>query len=151
MIDMALVRQHLKMDEGNDDEEALVEHYLASAVKIAEGYIHSRIVASDSARQAEIDSLRLRLGALRDDIQAELDRDDDDTTVLDSLRTMERRTRAQLHAVIDAIELDPAISAAILLILSHLYRNRQDSAEIPQRAADILNPYIVYGSMFYDW
>ena len=80
MIDLALVKLHLRVD--GDEEDALIGVYVQAALGHAMQYLNRRLIATEDAREGDCDAL-----------------------------------------VINA-----DIQAAVLLLVGHLYANREEEA-----------------------
>lgn len=153
MIDLALARQHLKIDEGDDTEDDLVEQYLASAVSACEGYCNRKFYLNAVARETDyelamIDLAEARL--VRDEALGEAD-DCDKPIITDRYNSQRAACLRRIHGVV----VDDTIRAAILMMLGHFYRNRQEvvvaqysgATQLPAGAKRILEPYLWIGNL----
>lgn len=153
MIDLDLVRQHLKADEGVEDD--LIEQYFASARSACEGYCNRKLY--DEAAD-QISDYTAALAALVDaqearDAAIEAAGDDD---LLKQIAT-DRYTSARSAVLFrcNGIVINDIIIAAMLLMTGHFYRNRQEvvagqyagATQIPAGAKRLLEPYLWVGDL----
>lgn len=152
MLDIELVLQHIKAD-AEDIEAALIEQYLASAVSSCENYCNRRIYA-------DIDAKNDDYGVALSDLEAAHTERDAVLNVSENCDVREaaiNRYNQKKHAVkrrLVGVVLDDTISAAILMMVGHFYRNRQEVvvtqgnvAQIPAGAKRLLEPYLWVGNL----
>jgi hypothetical protein len=152
-IDVAI--QHLRAD---DDDPAFIQGLLDAAEGAAADYMNRNFYADqeqlDAARASVLD-LRLNARAAYTAAMetAGLVQDVDSSTAAanDAERAF-KEAFSQATAIARGIVLNRTIQAACLLILGHLYTNREDvitsygaasAAEIPMGSRYLLNPYRV--------
>lgn len=152
MIDIDVIRQHLKLDEG-DIEDDLLAQYTASAVRTCETYCNRVFYADEAAREAGRDK------AWDDLLQARVDRDtardlaEDDCRLLGIIEDTYNSAVADCLSRTHGVIVDDTIRAAILMTIGHFYRNRQNVvvganvAQIPMDAERILQPYLWIGDI----
>lgn len=143
-IDLDTARKVLKAD---GDDDALITRYLAGARAICEGFCNRKFY--DTQEESDADFTL----ALADLEAAELAR----TTALDAAsetggaRTAITNRYVQVIGTIkgriNGIVVDDLIEAAILITLGHLYFNREDAPQVPQRAQRILQPRLWIGDL----
>lgn len=153
LIDLPTARAHLRLEDDYPDEQ--VELYLNAAEKTAALFMNRRIYADQAALDAEILTVPAALLAAGTTyttaIQANLAitdlvaRSADDAYAL-SVYEAAQTTGYQIRA---GIVIDDAIRAGILLILGHLFEQRQDTvvgasvATLPMGSRSVLMPYRV--------
>ena len=152
MIDLELAREHLKADE-EDVEDDLIEQYIASAVSACEGYCNRKFYDDETARAADYTAA---LGDMQTAIAAR------DTALAaatnDEVRNIINNDyiakRGSVLARCNGIVVDDTVTAAILLMLGHFYRNRQEvvvsqasATQLPAGAKRILEPYLWIGDL----
>jgi hypothetical protein len=153
MLDLALVRVHLKADE-EDIEDALLEQYLASAITICEGYCNRRFYEDAAQASADYTQAKADYTAMVAARTAELE----GVTDCD-LRNMIVDNYIQKFGAIkgrmNGIVVNETIRAAILFMVGHLYVNREEvvvgqyagATQIPAGARRILEPYLWIGDL----
>ena len=153
MIDYELVVQHLKTD-GDEDEKVLIEQYVASALRICEGYCNRKFYESDEARDADFQSAMLYMRNTATSFTSSYD---------NALSHEEKQIlynnyisrRAGIYFRTNGIVINDTIVAAVLLMTGHLYRNRQEvvvsqysgATQLPAGARKILEPYLWIGEI----
>lgn len=152
-IDIDLVRQHLKVD-ADDAEDELIEQYIESAVAICEGYCNRKFYQDAEALAEDRSGAKTELVQAKSARDAELE-DTEDCDVQRMIRDAWISTRAAILARYNGVVQDANIVAAILLVIGRLYRVRQDVAagqnatavQIPEGARRILEPYVWIGDL----
>jgi len=152
MIDLALAIQHLKADPGAEDD--LIAQYLASAVSACENYCNRKFYLDDATWYADY------VLALNDLVTAQEERDAAfEATTSCSLRSITEdrynSKRAKILQRCHGLVVDDTIRAAILMMLGHFYRNRQEvvvgqssgATQLPAGARRILEPYLWIGDL----
>lgn len=152
MIDLPLVRVHLKADP-EDIEDALITQYIESAVSICEGYCNRKFYADSTAQSAGMDEALVELADLRlwwEGVVAE-EHTPFERHMLDDQRISRY---AAIRRKAQGIVIDGTIKAAILLTVGHLYANRQDVVvgtgpvnQLPVGAKRMLEPYLWIGDL----
>ena len=154
MIDLALARQHLKIDEGDTTEDTLVTQYINSATSACEGYCNRKFYATQDALDIDYAAARTAL----DDARTARDTALEGVTDCDTRSIITDRYNSQRAAClrrIHGIVVDDTIRAAILMMLGHFYRNRQEvvvaqysgATQLPAGAKRILEPYLWVGDL----
>lgn len=153
MIDLELAREHLKADD-EEVEDTLIETYIAGAVGACEGYCNRKFYEDNAARLAD---RVLALEGLDEAIEYR-------NTALAAATNCEVRNviendyiaaRGKLLQRLNGIVINPTITAAILMMLGHFYRNRQEvvvaqysgATQLPAGAKRILEPYLWIGDL----
>lgn len=153
MIDYDLALVHLKAD-GEDVEEPLILQYIASAQSICEGYCNRKFFPGAEERTTAVDAALLAVAVADDDYDAALAAATNDT-VRGLLTNDHIRRIAELTQIVNGIVVDGTITAAMLMTLGHLYKNRQEviagqqssATQVPAGAMRMLQPYLWIGDL----
>ena len=142
-IDIDTARAAVKAD-GDDDE--LVMRYLNGARGICQGYCNRNFY--DTQEEADADFMAA-LTELQDAENARYALLESVTTVTQkhAVRSRYAEIIGRIKQRINGIVVDDLIEAAILMTLANLYFNREDSTQVPQRAARVLQPYLWIGDL----
>lgn len=153
-VTLAEAKAHLRV-YGNDDD-ALIGIYIAAAEKSAVAIVDRGVYADDAAQEAAIDAAP---GALADATVAysaaitaahELADACDKAAAIKAANASYIRAQVAFRRATDGIVADDIIKAATLLIIGHLYENREDVvagqalSKLPNGAEWLLNAYKVY-------
>lgn len=152
MIDLPLVRVHLKADP-EDIEDDLITQYIESAVSICEGYCNRKFYADSATQRAGMDEALVELADLHlwwEGVMVE-----EHTPLERHMLDDQRISRyAAIRRKAQGIIIDGTIKAAILLTVGHLYANRQDVVvgtgpvnQLPVGAKRMLEPYLWIGDL----
>lgn len=153
MIELALAREHLKAD-AEDIEDALIQQYIDSAVSICEGYCNRKFYEDAAEQVIDFDAAVAELKLAKDDYDADVaTTEDPDVIVMYANRLT--RARGDCLRRTNGIVIDNTITAAILMTVGHLYRNRQDvvagqaaaAVQMPVGAQRVLQPYLWIGEL----
>ena len=152
VIDMAIARHHLREPE---DDEAYLLGLLEAAEQSAADYLQRQFFADteglSTARMlvpAARAAAREAYDAARAQANSVADGENRQAALADAER-VRRETLDQCEAIAQGMVINPAIQAACLLTLGHLYANREDvvvgtiTAEMPKGATALLTPYRV--------
>lgn len=145
---------HLRVDSA--DEDALIGVYITAAEQMAIALLDRGVYADDTAlgvaKAAAPGELDTAIAAYESAIAA-AEALADETAKAASIQTagngLLRAKVAHRHAM-DGMVVNEAIKAAVLLIVGHLYANREDVvagvsvAQMPNGAEWLLQPYKVY-------
>lgn len=145
---------HLRVDSA--DEDALIGVYITAAEQMAIALLDRGVYADDTAlgvaKAAAPGELDTAIAAYESAIAA-AEALADETAIAAAIQTagngLLRAKVAHRHAM-DGMVVNEAINAAVLLIVGHLYVNREDVvtgvsvAQMPNGAEWLLQPYKVY-------
>lgn len=155
MIDPALAREHLKADN-EDVEDDLLAQYIASSKTICEGYCNRKFYEDAEALAED------RILAKADLTLAITERDEElsdlehgSCEVRNAVSNVWIIHIAAIKARLNGIVVDDTVIAAMLLVLGHLYFNRQEvvvaqysgATQLPAGAKRILEPYLWIGDL----
>jgi len=150
VIDIDLAMRHLLAEP---DDQLLIEAQLAAAEEAAAQFLQRRFFADSDALQEAKSGIAARMAAVRllyDAAKVSADVIDD---LGDRCRLREQARQAYGDALEDidkdayGILINPAITAACLLKLGHLFANREEvvtgiiATELPQASKSLLMPY----------
>lgn len=148
-IETALL--HLRVDE--DADKPLIQAQLDAAEEMAVQYLQRRFYADQASLSAAGALVPAAITSTRVSYEqavaaAELIVDVDDRRyALDRAKRAFTRARCDVEAIAAGLVINPAIQAAVLLTLGHLYANREDVAivsnvyELPINSRQMLTPY----------
>ena len=145
---------HLRVDSA--DEDALIGVYITAAEQMAIALLDRGVYADDTAlgvaKAAAPGELDTAIAAYESAIAA-AEALADETAKAASIQTACNgllRAKVAHRQAIDGMVVNEAIKAAVLLIVGHLYANREDVvagvsvAQMPNGAEWLLQPYKVY-------
>lgn len=147
MLDLDLVREHLKADV-EDVEEELLEQYVSSATSICANYCNRALYEDEDARAEDYTAAITEYGQLKTARETALN----GVTDCD-LRNMIVDTYIQKFAAVKrrivGIAVDDTIRAAILMTVGFVYVQREDVTRdnIPMGVRRILEPYLWIGDL----
>lgn len=153
MIDLVLAREHLKADD-EDVEDGLIERYIASAKSACEGYCNRKFYEDETTRAADYIAALAELKAAKEARDAALAATDD-CDVQNIVNNTWISARANCMARCNGVVIDDTITAAMLMMLGHFYRNREEvvvgqysgASQLPAGAKRILEPYLWIGDL----
>ena len=153
MIDLNLARAHLKADD-EDVEDALIEQYIASAVSACEGYCNRKFYENATEQTTDFDAALGELASANEQYNTDI-ATTEDCELLSIYHDRLIRARGDVLRRINGIVIDGTITAAILMMLGHFYRNRQEvvvaqysgATQLPAGARRILEPYLWIGNL----
>jgi hypothetical protein len=150
-IDTAI--EHLRAE---DDDRAFVQGLLDAVEEAAAGYLQRALYADhaslDAARSSVTvirEAARLRYGIALTEAGLILDMDDRNAAITDS-KSLLREAQEEANAIARGLVMTPQIQAACLLMLGHLYTNREDvvagsgtmsAVVLPKGSKFLLDPY----------
>lgn len=155
MIDITLVRQHLKADP-EPVEDALIEQYIASAQTICEGYCNRKFYATPEDKADALLAYPAQLQTIKDEYDARIENvPEDDNETRSIANSLYATAIGELRQRINGVVVDNTIRAALLMTIGHLYKNRQDvitgqnasATKVPIGAQRILQPYLWIGNL----
>ena len=145
---------HLRVDSA--DEDALIGVYITAAEQMAIALLDRGVYADDTAlgvaKAAAPGELDTAIAAYESAIAA-AEALADETSKAASIQTAGNgllRAKVAHRQAMDGMVVNEAIKAAVLLIVGHLYANREDVvagvsvAQMPNGAEWLLQPYKVY-------
>ena len=153
-VTLAEAKSHLRV-YGNDDD-ALIGIYIAAAEKSAVAIVDRGVYADDAAKEAAIDAAPAALSAATAAYTAaitaahEMADACEQESAITAANTKYIRAQVAFRQVMDGIVADDIIKSAALLIVGHLYENREDVvagqalSKLPNGAEWLLAPYKVY-------
>jgi hypothetical protein len=145
MIDLVLARKHLKIDEGDTTEDALVTQYIKSATSACEGYCNRKFYASFTEWRDDYTAAMTALDDARTARDTALEGVTDCGTrsiITDRYNSQRAACLRRIHGIV----VDDTIRAAILMMLGHFYRN-SGATQLPAGAKRILEPYLWIGDL----
>lgn len=151
MIDIQIARAHLKAD-GDDDN--LIALYIPNAVSICEGFCNRKFYATAQAQIEDFDLALDELTTVREQRNTAVENTCDPNTMI-ALNDRYLVQRSRIMQRINGLVVDGTITAAILMVLGSLYKNRQEvvvgqysgASQIPLGARRILEPYLWIGEL----
>lgn len=151
IITLATAKEHLRVDGAASDAEITLK--LSAAESIAQHFLNRRVFATQPEFTAALASVQSGLQAASTVYDTALDaamliEDERVKTLAVNAAMQAYKTASQdAQSTYAGIVINDQIKAAMLLILGHLYENRQDVqadgrvAELPMGAMHILQPY----------
>ena len=147
-ITLTQAKAHLRIDDTDGDTDLTLK--IAAAERAAIEYLQCNVYADQSALDTAIAAVPATLSAAKAAyIIADADADalTDYDMALDGkahamsiyMRAVYAATRTRQGVVINEL-----ITAAMLLILGRLFEVREDDAELPRAAQDLLSPFRCY-------
>ena len=153
-VTLAEAKAHLRV-YGNDDD-ALIGIYIAAAERSAVAIVDRGVYADDAAKDAAIAAAPAALASATAAYTAaitaahELSESGDQAAAIKAANASYIRAQVAFRKATDGIVADDIIKAATLLIVGHLYENREDVvagqalSKLPNGAEWLLTPYKVY-------
>lgn len=148
VITLDLARAHLRVGATYPQEQ--IDPYMAGAEDHAARYLNRAIYADDAAMSAAVAALPGALTAARVAYEAAvaaaalIENASDRGDALNIAETQYRAARERATRVLNGIVVNPCIVSAVLLILGHLFENREDAVvgatavELPHGAKALL-------------
>ena len=153
-VQLAEAWLHLRVD--CTDEDALILLYISAAEQAAINAMDRGVYADSTALQAAIAAAPAALAAATAAKEAAvaaaeaLTDADEKAAALKAAENAYLRAKVAHRQAMDGMVVNEAIKAAVLLIVGHLYANREDVvagvsvAQMPNGAEWLLQPYKVY-------
>lgn len=152
LIDLDTARAHLRVESDYPADQ--IEPYLFAAELSATNYLNRGVFADANALSTAVAAVPGQLTTARTDYEAAMTAAEaiEDTDIramaTEAAGATYRRARASAQEIYDSTVTNAAIQAAILLILGHLFENRQDVQslqphELPMGSVHLLFPYRV--------
>lgn len=148
VITLDQARAHLRVGAAYPQEQ--IEPYMAGAEHRAARYLNRAIYADDAAMGSAIAELPAALTAARVAYEAAvtaaalIENVSDRRDALDIAEAQYRSVRDGVPRVLNGIVVNPSIVSAVMLILGHLFENREDAVvgatavELPHGAKALL-------------
>ena len=153
-VQLAEAKLHLRVD--GTDEDALIGVYITAAEQMAMALLDRGVYADDTAlgvakaaAPGELDTAIAAYESAMAAAEALADKTAKAASIQTACNGLLRAKVAYPHAM-DGMVVNEAINAAVLLIVGHLYVNREDVvtgvsvAQMPNGAEWLLQPYKVY-------
>ncbi len=150
------VRQHCKADSGDD---AMLTIYGEGAEAAAVAFLNRNVYVDNAALVAALAAVDMTSihSAYEDAIEAAdaLDSDLDKQFAIDAAGIALRSAQVDASFVLEGMVITKNIKSAILLIVGHLYRNREtvvagqsaSAVEVPMSAQWLMSPYRKIGPL----
>ena len=148
-LDLDSVKLHLRIDGTDSDDD--LEQKMAAAERIAIEYLQCNVYADQTALNAAVAAVPAALVAAKAAYTAASDAasamDDVDLSLIEEAHAMSVYMRAVYGATRtrSGVVINDQITAAMLLIVGWLYEVREDVADMPRAAQDLLNAFRCYG------
>lgn len=154
-VSLAEAKIHLRATDGTD-EDALITAQIAAAEATVVKALDRGVYANDTALQAAMTAAPAALTAATAAKEAAaaaaeaIDDEAEQAAALQVAETTYMRALVAYRQAFDGIVVNDSIKAAVLLIVGHLYANREDVvvgasvASLPNGADYLLQPYKVY-------
>lgn len=153
-VTLADAKIHLRAD--GTDEDALITAQIAAAEKMVVKMLDRGVYADSTALQAAMTAAPAALATATAAKEAAVAAAQALTNATEQAAALQAAEAAYMRALVayrqafDGIVIDETIKAAVLLIVGHLYANREDvatgvsTAALPHGAEWLLQPYKVY-------
>lgn len=150
VINIETAKTHLRVDDDTGDDVLLK---LESAIDSAEQYLNRKVFESLEALQTERNKVAdlivsAQAGYNQSIASANLISDWEYRNILkDTAKNNKKTAMRNIRMIESGIVINPSIEIGILMILGHLYANREDvvvglgAAEIPKSSKAFLDPY----------
>ena len=147
-ITLAIAKAHLRIDDTDGDTDLTLK--IAAAERAAIEYLQCNIYADQTALDTAIAAVPATLSAAKATYDASyaaaIAMNEADLSLIEEshalavyMRAVYAATRTRQGVVINEL-----ITAAMLLILGRLFEVREDDAEVPRAAQDLLAPFRCY-------
>lgn len=156
IVALSDAKLHLRVDHNNED--SLISALIGAAEESARQHIQRNIYADSSALSTAITAAPAALTAATAEYKAAVTAAEAIEDDVESQSAMDAASRNYATAIANTrytlagIVINDAIKAAVLLMVGHLYANReavtvtngQNASELPMGVAHLLNPYALY-------
>lgn len=151
LLDLPMVKSHLRLDDDYPDEQ--VEPYMLAAELSAQQFLNRRVFATQSAMATAVAAVPAALSAATAAHTAAIEAANEIEDAVErcaAIAYADEVYRAAHEAAQETrygIVINDLIKAGMLLILGHLYENRQDvqagvsAVQIPMGSHFMLQPY----------
>jgi hypothetical protein len=147
-IILATAKAHLRIDDTDGDTDLTLK--IAAAERMSVEYLQCNVYADQTALDTAIAAVPATLAAAKVAYDAAylaaVAIDDVDLSLMEQAQAMTVYMRAVYAATRtrQGVVINELIIAAILLILGRLFEVREDDAEVPRAAQDLLSPFRCY-------
>jgi len=150
VINIEKAKTHLRVDDDTGDDVLLK---LESAIDSAEQYLNRKVFESSEALQTERNKVAdlivsAQAGYNQSIASSDLISEWEYRNILkDTANNNKKAAMRNIRMIESGIVINPSIEIGILMILGHLYSNREDvvvglgAAEIPKSSKAFLDPY----------
>lgn len=147
-ITLSQAKAHLRIDDTDGDTDLTLK--IAAAERAAVEYLQCNVYADQTALNAAIAAVPAALATAKATYDAAYivaaAIEDVDLSLMEQAHAMSLYMRAVYAATRtrQGVVINELIIAAMLLILGRLFEVREDDAEMPRAAQDLLNPFRCY-------
>ena len=147
-ITLAIAKAHLRIDDTDGDTDLTLK--IAAAERAAVEYLQCNVYADQTALDTAIAAVPAALVTAKATYDAAylvaVAIEDVDLSLMEQAHAMSLYMRAVYAATRtrQGVVINELIIAAMLLILGRLFEVREDDAEVPRAAQDLLNPFRCY-------
>ena len=147
-LTLAQAKSHLRIDDSDGDTDLTLK--LAAAERAATEYLNCNVYADQTALSTAIAAVPATLAAAKVTYDAAylvaIAIEDADVSLIEQAYAMTVYMRAVYAATRTraGIVINEQVQSAMLLILGRLYEVREDDAELPRAAQDLLSPFRCY-------
>ena len=147
-ITLSQAKAHLRIDDTDGDTDLTLK--IAAAERAAVEYLQCNVYADQTALNAAIAAVPAALVTAKATYDAAylvaVAIEDVDLSLMEQAHAMSLYMRAVYAATRtrQGVVINELIQSAMLLILGRLFEAREDDAEMPRAAQDLLNPFRCY-------
>ena len=147
-LTLTQAKAHLRIDGSDEDTDLTLK--LAAAERAATEYLNCNVYADSTALNAAIAAVPATVAAAKVTYDAAylvaIAIEDADVSLIEQAYAMKVYMQAVYAATRTraGIVINEQVQAAMLLILGRLYESREDDAEMPRAAQDLLSPFRCY-------
>ena len=147
-ITLSQAKAHLRIDDTDGDTDLTLK--IAAAERAAVEYLQCNVYADQTALNAAIAAVPAALVTAKATYDAAylvaVAIEDVDLSLMEQAHAMSLYMRAVYAATRtrQGVVINELIQSAMLLILGRLFEVREDDAEMPRAAQDLLNPFRCY-------
>ena len=147
-LTLTQAKEHLRIDDSSGDTDLTLK--IAAAERAAIEYLQCNVYVDQTALNAAIAAVPATVAAAKVTYDAAylvaIAITDADVSLIEQAYAMTVYMRAVYAATRtrQGIVINEQVQSAMLLILGRLYEVREDDAEMPRAAQDLLNPFRCY-------